>query len=82
MHRGISKIAIGFLFSVQPLGTGIASFFMVQINEALGGVERAVILGCLLSAVNTMIFGFVPAMLDVPSDSSSDAKAIGMDLST
>ena len=71
--RGISDVATGFIFAVQPLGTGVASFMMVKINQALGGVKRVVILGCLLSAVNTMLFGFVPSMLGVPPGSSNDA---------
>ena len=77
LHRGLSKLAIGFIFSAQPLGTGIASFFMVEINKALGGVKRTIVFGCLLSAVNTMLFGFVPAMLSSqPSDSSSSYVAM------
>ena len=72
-RRGISDVATGFIFAVQPLGTGIASFMMVKINHILGGVKRTIICGCFLSAVNTMLFGFVPAMLGVPPGSSNDA---------
>ena len=72
-RRGISEIAIGFIFAVQPLGTGIASFMMVKINHVLGGVKRTIACGCFLSAVNTMLFGFVPSMLGVPPGSSNDA---------